>query len=158
MKNLYFRLNNFIEQRPYLLQVVIFFLLIFLTEMVFQPLIYLADYLSPATDKGPSKDKVFIAVIAGPLLETLIFQYGVFKIFEKLKWTSPDKYLWIITISACLFGLSHIYSVAYVVFATGVGFVLAYIYFFYRTDAPRAFWTTAIIHGLHNLAVAFIGA
>jgi len=95
-----------------------------------------------------------ITVLIAPVVETLIFQYGVIELFFKLK--NKNKVLFAALASAILFSLSHYYNLLYILgaFILGLGFAFFYIIAKSRKDI-NPFWFLASIHSLLNL-VAFI--
>ena len=108
----------------------------------------LAEKIEGIKNVGPRND-YFLAIIVAPILETLIFQYGIFKIYQKIK-AVTHKFHWFMWTSAILFGLSHFYSLVYIIFGIAEGFLFGYIYYFYHKNPEKAFWTTALVHCLHN--------
>ena len=99
---------------------------------------------------GPNKSRWFIAIIIAPIIETLLFQFGVFKLMQLNKFTR-DKYVHYIIISSLLFGLEHWYNLRYIIFAFSAGLPLAYTYYLYHKNPIKAFRFTALVHSLHNL-------
>lgn len=95
-----------------------------------------------------------ITVLIAPVLETLIFQFGVIELFFKLQ--NKNKVLLAALASAMLFSLSHYYNLFYMLgsFILGLGFAIFYIIAKSRKDV-NPFWLLACIHSLINL-VAFI--
>lgn len=95
-----------------------------------------------------------ITVLVTPVLETLIFQYGVIELFFKLK--NKNKVMFAALTSAFLFSLSHYYNLLYILgaFILGLGFAFFYIVAKRRKDI-NPFWLLTCIHSLLNL-VAFI--
>jgi hypothetical protein len=94
-----------------------------------------------------------ILVIVIPLIETLIFQsipYFILTQFDYLK-----KRSWvIITLPAFLFGLSHYYSLLYILHTTCLGAIFMYAYIL-RRKKNDSFTAVSLIHLLRNLT-AFI--
>ena len=144
---------KYLQQKSYLYQVITFYLLTFLVIELAQPLLLLVDRVVGHNTTGPDEKYLFVAIILGPILETFVFQYVIFKILSLIKLERNWNLLFLI-ISASLFGLSHCYSLVYVLYATITGVVLAFIYYFYRLHTKKAFWTTALIHALVNLTIA----
>jgi Type II CAAX prenyl endopeptidase Rce1-like len=150
MKRLFWRFNRFMLRRHYIVQVVLFYLLTWLMTILSIPVRMLAGEVSG--DSHIPHDSIFGAVILAPLVETFINQYLVFKIFQRAK-SLKNRYLWYMCVSAVFFGSLHFYSLGYIIFAIGVGLVLAYIFYLYRRDVSKAFWTTVLIHVLYNAAI-----
>ena len=88
-------------------------------------------------------------VILVPIFETFFLQYLPIILINKF---SKNKYLQV-AISAILFGLSHPYSVVYIIFATFVGVVFATGFILRKESRTtgEAFWATALTHGLANM-------
>ena len=107
--------------------------------------------------KPPSveKDSVFGIVLKGlivaPLLETLIFQKLAYYLFSKISYLN-NKNILICVISGFLFGLSHWYSLFYVIIASIVGYILMYAYLVHIRNLKKSFWIVAGIHFLVNLS------
>ena len=91
----------------------------------------------------------FISVcFLAPLLETFFFQY---LLIDGLKWKVSKNYL--IVISACLFGLSHFYSIPYMIKTFIIGLVFGVCYLNWLKEKPNSFMVTASVHSLYNLIV-----
>lgn len=95
--------------------------------------------------------KEITALLVGPLLETLIFQFGLigllfqWQFFEERRWLS-------IFISATVFALAHTYHFYYILYAFFMGLILCQFYLIMR-ERKYAFWHTATLHMLINLFV-----
>ena len=99
LKTLYGRLCR----APYLVQLLCFFLLSYLTVVIYIPVALVALLIGADAELSANAPKVdfFSMVIVAPLLETLIYQFAVFKLFG---WLTPrNKYLPLI-VSAIVFG------------------------------------------------------
>jgi len=155
MNKAYLKFYNFLLRKSYFSQIIIFYLLTFLVAIISLPLQLLAVQVAGNESAGPKGHNLLVATLIMPIIETLVFQHWVFKLLEKTG-LKKNKYLWIIIISSVLFGISHDYSLRYVVFAVSEGFVLAYTYYFYRKNTAKAFWTTTLIHCLRNGTTALI--
>lgn len=92
---------------------------------------------------------VILASIIAPLLETLIFQYGIIKILNRVN-IIKDKKIFIGIISASVFGLAHTYSLLYVFHTFIIGLLLSYSFIVYENKGKSGFWMTAMIHCLRN--------
>lgn len=139
----------------YTTQLVIFYSLCIFLKISLYPLHALLDRTGSPTDVSYVYDNsnLFTIVLAGPLIETFIFQHLIFTLVKKAK-VVKKKFVAYLLSSSILFGLSHSYSVYYVIFAVIMGLALGYIYYFYRTDRSKAFWSTAFIHALLNATAA----
>jgi hypothetical protein len=109
--------------------------------------------ISEATSET-SKSSMFlnfvVAIIIAPLLETLIYQYAVIKLLRKVKILKNNNYI-IILICSILFGLSHTYSLSYVINTTIIGIILAYSFITYEKKGIPPFLIVCAIHSLRNL-------
>ncbi len=139
----------------YATQFVSFYLLCTLLKIGLYPLHQLLDWTVTSKDTSYiyGNSNLFTIVLAGPLIETFIFQHLIFTLVKKAK-VVKKKFVAYLLSSSILFGLSHSYSVYYVIFAVIMGLALGYIYYFYRTDRSKAFWSTAFIHALLNATAA----
>lgn len=155
MKRAIWRLNKFILKSSFAFQIFKLYLLSFIVPLAFTPLFYVIVKVFGESKAGPNKSHWFLAIVIAPIVETLIFQYGVFKILQASKFTR-DKYGIYIFISALLFGFVHWYSLRYIVFAFSAGLTLGYTYYLYHKRPEKAFWTTTLVHSLHNLSGVLI--
>ena len=104
----------------------------------------------------PNFKTLFISsIIIAPILETLISQMGIIKLFSLSKKIKNNKLL-LILISAIFFGLGHNYSILYIIFAFMAGILLAYSFVVYEDKENSGFWVTAIIHSLMNLVSVIV--
>lgn len=113
------------------------------------------DYLEIDYLKNKGLSYIFIAtVLIAPVLETLIFQYGIIELSLRLK--NKNKILYAILASAILFSLSHYYNIFYILssFILGLAFATFYIIAKIRKDI-NPFYLLFSIHCLINF-VAFI--
>lgn len=92
-----------------------------------------------------------VAVFLAPPLETLLFQYLIINILQKI---TKLRLRYIILISSIIFSIVHYSSVYSVIFAFLMGFILAYSYAVYQNKKESAFWVTTLIHALKNLPIA----
>jgi len=148
MKSFLWKLTLRLKRKPYWAQIILFYFSSFLIVICFIPLLLLAELQSESTE-GPDINSWIIIILIAPFLETLVFQYFPFWFMQKWIWLKTKKGLYII-VSAMLFGLSHTYSLSYIIMAFSVGLILAYIYFFYSKTTKLAFWSTTLIHSLRN--------
>lgn len=100
---------------------------------------------------------IFSIVFLSPLVETLIFQFGIIEILLKSKKVSKSG---IIVISALLFSLGHysvedsvFYNVMYIffVFLSGLIYSLYYYLVRYKFTVKRAVLGVVVLHSLSNL-------
>lgn len=151
MKKLFRRLNRFFLKRSYPKQVLLFLLSSYVVLVFFIPILVIMLATGVNTEGGPevSRDKVIELVVIGPILETLVYQYLIIRLFMYFA-KSRKYYPCAILISAIAFGLVHTYNPAYIFFAFFMGLVLAYMYYFYSKEPAKAFWTVALVHGMRN--------
>jgi membrane protease YdiL (CAAX protease family) len=96
---------------------------------------------------------IFIVLIV-PVFETLIFQWLIiYQTYESYR--RENKRQLAILISSILFGLSHSYSVYYILVTTTAGVLLAtsFCYFREKTNWLSGIIYVIIIHSLSNLLV-----
>ncbi|WP_394759208.1 type II CAAX prenyl endopeptidase Rce1 family protein [Flavobacterium sp.] len=99
----------------------------------------------------------FVAIVFAPIFETLLFQFLIiYQTHESYK----GKYVkqLSIFISSVLFGLSHFYSIYYVLFALVAGYILAtsFYYFKEKTNYLSAIFYITLVHLLSNLFVFIV--
>lgn len=99
---------------------------------------------------------IFIfTVIVGPIIETLIFQFGIIELILLLK---KNKFFEIlaILISSIIFGLTHNYNVYYIIFGVFIGIIFGIIYIVAkRRKDMNAFTIVLIAHAFTNLIAFF---
>lgn len=102
--------------------------------------------------------EIFIGLIFGPIIETFIFQFAIYKIvfyFKKsiqkyfLKTETQFSVLYIL-ISCLLFAISHSYSLLYTLLMIIPGAILAYSFYFFKKNYMYPILYTFFIHLLHN--------
>lgn len=101
------------------------------------------------------KDPVWIfvlTVILAPVVETLIFQYGIIELCLKVRSRYAKEMALIV--SALVFGIEHGYNTIYMVIATIMGAALAFYYLLFKKYTTG--FAAAAIMVLHAL-VNFIG-
>jgi hypothetical protein len=94
---------------------------------------------------------VIKGLIVAPLIETLVFQRFVYYLFTKISYLN-NKNILICILSGVLFGLSHYYSLYYIILAVIIGFVLMYAYLIHIKQMRKSFWIVVVIHFLLNLS------
>lgn len=101
-------------------------------------------------DSGNPMLDILLSVIAGPLVETIIFQFAIIEIvFKVIK--RPRKNIYVaVFLSAALFAWSHNFSVGYVMYAFLAGIILALTYYFGRYRKEGGILLTFVIHGASN--------
>ncbi|KAF5071876.1 CPBP intramembrane metalloprotease [anaerobic digester metagenome] len=108
---------------------------------------------APSVSKRGVVMMFLLGVIFAPIYETILFQVIPYHILKLVPFLNRNKWL-IIAISSLLFGVTHWYSVMYIIFAFSVGFVLIYAYAARVEGKPNAYVLIIIVHMLRNL-VAF---
>lgn len=92
---------------------------------------------------------VVVASIIAPLLETLVFQSGIYHLIQCIKFLKRNKIAFIL-FSGLFFGVEHYYSFFYVFYAFIMGLILAYSYDLYKKKQVSPFWVVTAIHCLRN--------
>ncbi|WP_340076146.1 type II CAAX prenyl endopeptidase Rce1 family protein [Leptobacterium sp. I13] len=97
---------------------------------------------------------VFLTIIVGPVIETLIFQALLIWGLLKVKFLRNNEWM-LILICGLVFGLSHGYSTQHIVFATYGGVILAHLYIkmFNLLNHKKAILITTMVHLLRNLLI-----
>ncbi len=143
-------LNEFVSNKPYPLQVFLFYCLSLGVIIFMLPVIpFIPDDIGGPDIKINRPGDIVKVVALAPIIETFIFQYLVFRVLRMIRLFENNPLL-IVGISAIGFGLNHSYSFAYMYFALLEGLVLAYILYFYKYNYSKAFWTTVLVHALRN--------
>src|SRR6266481_274007 len=108
----------------------------------------------PASIKGSGiVGRLIFGSIIGPVFETALFQALPINLLRgKVKLSWPV----VLVASAGLFGASHWYSAAYIIFAFLIGLVLAYGYAVRQNDGGRPFLLITVVHGLRNGVASFV--
>ena len=115
---------------------------------IISKVIYNSSFTNDAHKFSSIKEEFILAVLAAPLVETIIFQFIIIEIlYEKVR-----KEI-ICLISALAFASTHLYNVLYFVFALIVGLAFAYLYFIGRVN-KKAFQYVYLTHLLYN-SIAF---
>jgi len=92
-----------------------------------------------------------IAVIAAPLIETLLFQSSIIEVICKII-KRPRRNIWIaVFVSALAFALNHKYSMSYVIYSFFGGIIYALAYYLGRYRKESAIILVFLLHSLHNL-------
>ena len=156
MKNLSFKLQR-IGVVPFIL---IFVTAILIFMVLFNITIDILNIPNIKLFGDPPSEKesgllsmIILGVIIVPLLETLIFQKLPYFLFTKIRYFRSHICL-VIIISALLFGLSHTYSLNYVIYAICIGVIFMYAYVVRVNKRP--FWTVFLIHALFNMIVIIL--
>ncbi|MCT4013728.1 CPBP family intramembrane metalloprotease [Elizabethkingia anophelis] len=110
--------------------------------------------------KSPTQE-VVITILIGPLLETFLYQYLVYKIVYFIKsfiqrsiLKKEVQYLiFYLVISSVLFAISHSYSRYYVFLMLIPGAILAFAFYYFKRKYSYPFFYVLLIHFLHNLFI-----
>jgi hypothetical protein len=97
--------------------------------------------------------KMFLLVIFGPILETLLFQVGIISLLKRIL---PKLPVVSVIISALLFGLSHFYSDVYIYYTFIVGLFLATLYFIASKKEVNPFVVVFSVHAINNLLLFIV--
>lgn len=117
----------------------------------------LATHYDPSLTDNASNDysvwETFIlSVIFAPILETLIFQYALIELLLKTR-LRP---IFVVAISALLFGVNHHYNLVYILVMTVIGFLFALYYMMLRAQGGwNKILLVVLLHALWNL-IAFL--
>jgi membrane protease YdiL (CAAX protease family) len=92
-----------------------------------------------------------IAVIAAPLIETLLFQSLIIEVICKII-KRPRRNIYIaVFASALAFALNHTYSVSYVIYTFFGGIIYSLAYYLGRYRKESAIILVFLLHSLDNL-------
>lgn len=94
----------------------------------------------------------FYAVIIGPFIGTIVSQFLILTVCDKLK--IKNKYA--IIISALFFGISHFDNIFHIISTSIGGLIFATAYISFKDDTGRAILAVYLIHGLHNLIIILL--
>ena len=105
--------------------------------------------------------EVFVGLIFGPIIETLIFQFAPYKvifyfkkIIQKYLLKKESQFLGLyILISSILFAISHSYSAYYIFLMIIPGVILSYSFYFLKKNYTYPILYTFFIHLIHNLFI-----
>lgn len=133
------------------LYVLVFLIISFLAKII--PVVVSSlFYELPGVARFPMNNFFYFSLVISiiPYGETLIFQHSVIFGLKNTKFFK-NKRVTIIFISAAVFGISHLPSIAKILSAFSVGIVFAFVYIdLDKIDRHPILYIT-LIHGLHNL-------
>lgn len=94
----------------------------------------------------------WVTVVFIPITETLLFQFGIIELLQKLKL----RLFYSVVVSAIVFGLAHFYNIPYILSMVVVGFIFAYYYAALRHQGKwrAVLWVTAV-HTMASLVTFF---
>lgn len=118
----------------------------------------------PGSNSNPVADKLeeelmivhFVElVIAGPLLETFLFQFLPFHFF---RWFTKGQFNFYLCLffSATLFGANHPYNIYYIILTSFSGAFLIHLFYAAKLRRQNAFFLVFAVHALNNW-IAFLG-
>jgi len=93
---------------------------------------------------------LIIVGIINPIIETVIYQWGIIHLVCKLIKSNNINYYFSILISAIVFGLMHSHSHIYMIYAFLTGLILGFLTYALM-NKRHGFWIIATIHCIHNL-------
>lgn len=153
------KLQNFLIKTNIIFFVLIFFSLVIGINLLITSLPFAESIANPPEIIELKKDTGFFilyALIIGPLMETMLFQFaitmGVFYLmeyFKKPQFTIP------VIVSALAFGFVHPYNLTYIIIAIFVGFFFATAYVLLLKRKENAFIVVTIIHSLVNFVPVY---
>ena len=97
-------------------------------------------------------EEFFVACVAAPLLETLLFQQLLFKLLQRFKM----KFIWMVVIGGLLFGFAHSYHLMYMIDTFFGGMILMSCYILRIGKHP--FLITCIVHALFNFIALMLNS
>ncbi len=144
------KVHLFLTRQNKIYLIVLFVFINVLNSLLFSALAYfvMGDVLKNTNiDKMGAVNQFLIAVIAAPIFETLIFQYGLIETIREK--TRP---LYACFSSAFAFALVHFYSIYYFLFAFVSGLIFAYLYYLEKS-VIKGVLLVLTAHTLYNLLI-----
>ena len=93
-----------------------------------------------------------IAIIVAPLIETLLFQSLPYFLLKDIPLLERKKII-LILISALFFGITHFYSLFYVMYAFLLGIILMYGYVIRFKNDNKTFFLICVSHAFLNSGI-----
>jgi|LakMenE18May11ns_1017448.scaffolds.fasta_scaffold9717405_3 hypothetical protein len=103
------------------------------------------EFKSDSLTFESKKEEFILVVIIAPILETLLFQYIPYFYLKKYN------AIYTILISSILFGLSHAYSIIYIIYGLTVGMLFISAFFYSIKKYLHPFWLVVFCHFIYNL-------
>jgi hypothetical protein len=128
---------------------------IYLTNKVFNYLFSEKDLTIDWVDQESFFSRLFIAALIGPILETLIFQTAIIETIYYFSKNEKNRILLSCILSTSLFGIEHIYSLAYFVYGLLVGLYLSICYIYSKKKGENPTLTVFLIHSSWNALATF---
>ena len=88
-------------------------------------------------------------IIISPVVETLIFQWFIYKVFKRFKFFR-NQVRYIILVSAFLFGMAHFYHLYYMIGTFFSGIIYMSVYISKVSNKKLAYWLAVLTHSLSN--------
>lgn len=152
-------IKRFLIKTNILFFVLIFFALIIGINLIITSLPFAESIANPPKILDLKKDTSFFivyALIIGPLMETMLFQFAItMGVFYLLEYFGKPQFIVPIIVSALAFGLVHPYNLTYIIIATFVGFFFATAYVLLLKRKENAFIVVTIIHSLVNFVPVY---
>ncbi|NFP92699.1 CPBP family glutamic-type intramembrane protease [Clostridium sporogenes] len=147
-----YKINKFLKNLTYFKFILIITLCTVATSAILGVIDYFF-YIEPSANLVVSESnfisEFILVIIIAPLIETLIFQYSIIKFLRNFNILKNNNII-IILISSILFGLSHPYSLTYIINTTILGIFLSYSFVIYENKNESPFWVVCAIHSLKN--------
>ena len=89
----------------------------------------------------------FVSVIIAPMLETLIFQWLVYKIFRSL---NINKLIYMYFTSALLFGMIHTYNIFTIMDAIVAGLIFIHYFHINNKESSNGYMHVTLLHACFN--------
>ena len=107
--------------------------------------IYDLEFKSDSLTFESKKEEFILVVVIAPILETFLFQYLPYLYLKKYNT------IYTIILSSILFGLSHSYSIIYIIYGLTVGMLFISAFFYSIKKYLQPFWLVAFCHFIYNL-------
>lgn len=111
------------------------------------------DTLRGVNDSNRENLSEFVIIFVGPLIETIAFQWMIIRLILLFKFRFIQATA--IIISAFAFGLSHYYSIHYMLVTFLIGICLAYFFIVAYTKFRMGFSVALLIHVTMNAFVYY---
>ena len=99
-------------------------------------------------EKNTSLFKIFfVSVVIAPMLETIVFQWLIYKIFY---WLKINQLLYVYLISAALFGLVHTYNMFTVLDAFIAGLIFIHYFHINYKNSAYSIMHVYLLHASYN--------
>lgn len=149
-------LNDFFRKQKVLIFIAIFYCVIISINILFYAFTAVFNIGDLEFTEPPSLTNrgipgmIVKGLLIAPLLETLIYQQFIYYLLSKLSCLKNRTWL-ICMVAGIIFGLSHTYSLLYMIQTSLIGFVFMYAYLIHIQNLRKSFWLITIIHFMVNL-------